>query len=65
MLANGYADEMLYERGMIETFGLPCPELNRRAHIDERARTVGDGELEFAARIRTHFTKSQPAFSGQ
>ncbi len=42
MLANGYADEMLYERGTIERFALPFDELKRRAHINARARAAND-----------------------
>jgi hypothetical protein len=57
MLANGYADEMLYERSMIERFGLHFDELKRRAHINERARAANDAP-DFSERIRTHFAIS-------
>ena len=53
MLANGYADQMLYERGTIDRFGLPFDELKRRAHINERARATSDTS-DFSERIRTH-----------
>lgn len=59
MLANGYADEMLYERGTIERFALPFDELKRRAHINERARAANDA-LDFSERIRTHFASATP-----
>lgn len=54
MLANGYADEMLYERKRIERFALSFAELKRRAHINERARAANEA-LDFSERIRTHF----------
>jgi hypothetical protein len=57
MLANGYADEMLYERGMIERLSLPFGELKRRSHINERARATNDA-ADFSERVRTHFTTS-------
>ena len=54
MLANGYADEMLYERGVIHRLGLPFDELKRRSHINSRARAANDAP-DFSERIRTHF----------
>jgi len=54
MLANGYADEMLYERGTIDRLGLSFDELKRRSHINSRARTANDTP-DFSERIRTHF----------
>jgi hypothetical protein len=54
MLANGYADEMLYERGTIDRFSLPFDELKRRSHINSRARAANDAP-DFSERIRTHF----------
>ena len=57
ILANGYADQMLYERGTIDSFGLPFDELKRRAHINERAR-ASDDTSDFSERIRTHFATS-------
>jgi hypothetical protein len=59
MLANGYADQMLYERGTIERFGLPFDELKRNAHINERARAANDAP-DFSERIRTHFSSPTP-----
>jgi hypothetical protein len=55
MLANGYADQMLYERGTIKRWSLPFDELKRRAHINERAQATNDAP-DFSERIRTHFT---------
>lgn len=54
MLANGYADEMLYERGTIDRLSLPFEELKRRSHINSRARAANDAP-DFSERIRTHF----------
>jgi uncharacterized protein DUF4105 len=39
LLANGYLDELGYERGMINT-SLPFPELRRRSEITSRARAA-------------------------
>jgi hypothetical protein len=50
MLINGYADEMLYERGLIDR-SLPFPELKRLAHINARATDANDSP-DFSARIR-------------
>ena len=55
MLANGYADEMLYERGTIDRLSLPFDELKRRSHINSRARAANDTP-DFSERIRTHFS---------
>ena len=54
MLANGYADEMLYERGTIDRLGLSFDELKRRSHINSRARAANDAS-DFSEHIRTHF----------
>jgi hypothetical protein len=54
MLVNGYADEMLYERGMIDRLSLPFDELKRRSHINARAQAT-DAVSDFSERIRTHF----------
>jgi len=45
LLANGYGNEVLYERGMIAT-NLPLAELKQRCHINERARAAGQAALE-------------------
>jgi hypothetical protein len=37
LLANGYLDEMAYERGLVDT-GLPFAELRRRSEVTERAK---------------------------
>jgi len=61
MLANGYGDELLYERGMIAT-NFPLAELKQRCHINERARAAGQ-EADFSARIRQDLPGIEPATS--
>jgi len=41
IIANGHLDEMLYERGILDR-SLPLPELKKRSHINERARSIKD-----------------------
>lgn len=50
LLANGYADQMLYERGNIDT-RLPFAELRERSHINTRAKTL-DQDPGFSQGIR-------------
>ena len=50
ILANGYLDQLGYERGQINT-SLPFEELRRRSDITARARAAGDRE-SFSALIR-------------
>jgi len=58
MLANGYGDELLYERGMIDT-NLPLPELKARARINERARAA-DKAADFSRQIREGIPGIEP-----
>lgn len=51
ILANGKADEMLYERHAIATAGLPFAELKQRSLINERARAA-DKDPDFSRLIR-------------
>jgi hypothetical protein len=51
ILVNGKGDELLFERGMLATGGLPFPELKRRSQINERARAAGAAP-DFSKRIR-------------
>jgi hypothetical protein len=51
ILANGKADELLYERGALGR-ALPFVELKRRAYINERAKAANDTP-DFSERIRT------------
>jgi hypothetical protein len=50
ILANGYIDEMMYERGTVDT-SLPFAELKTRSSIDTRAKAA-DKDPAFSARIR-------------
>ena len=50
MILNGKADELLYERGLVDRT-LPFEELKRRAYINPRAQAAGDA-ADFSARIR-------------
>ncbi len=50
LLANGHLDQLLYERGQIDT-GVPFGELRARSNITERAKAAGDS-ADFSARIR-------------
>jgi hypothetical protein len=50
VLANGYADQMLYERGAVDT-RLPFPQLKEQCWIDARARAA-DRDPAFSERIR-------------
>jgi Domain of unknown function (DUF4105) len=50
MLANGKADEMLYEQGILDR-SLPFAELKRRAAINERALATTDA-FDFSDQIR-------------
>ncbi len=51
LIANGFIDEMLYERGAIDT-SLPFPELKGRSLINARAKNV-DKSPDFSRLIRT------------
>jgi hypothetical protein len=50
LLVNGYGDELLYERGLINT-NIPLAELKRRVHINDRAKAVGNA-ADFSVQIR-------------
>ena len=50
LLANGYLDELLYERNEIDT-SLPFAELRARSNITNAARAADDSP-DFSARIR-------------
>ncbi|WP_298832341.1 DUF4105 domain-containing protein [uncultured Piscinibacter sp.] len=51
ILASGYVPEYLYEQGRLDTGGLPFAELQRRAHVNARARAA-DAARDFSRRIR-------------
>jgi hypothetical protein len=50
LLANGYGDQLLYERGAIDT-SLPFAELKRRSLINARA-VLADRSPDFSRLIR-------------
>jgi hypothetical protein len=50
LLANGYLDELAYERGTVDT-RLPLAELRQRSDITERARLCADRD-DFSSCIR-------------
>src|SRR5271154_6075571 len=50
MLANGHLDELLYERGQIDT-SLPFAEVKLRADITDKAKAADDSP-DFSAKIR-------------
>ena len=50
MLVNGYGNELLYERGRIDT-SLPVAELKQRSLINDKAKAAGQ-DPDFSARIR-------------
>jgi hypothetical protein len=58
LLLNGYLDELLYERGQIDT-SVPFDELKRRSDITDRARAAA-ADPDFSRRIRTAAPASQP-----
>jgi hypothetical protein len=57
LLANGHLDELLYERGQIDT-RLPFEELRARSNITERAKAAGDSP-DFSARIRQGLSETR------
>jgi hypothetical protein len=50
IVANGHLDELLYERGVIDT-SRPFAEVKAASLIDARAKAAGDGP-DFSSRIR-------------
>jgi hypothetical protein len=50
MLLNGLMDQLLYERGAIDT-SLPFPELKKISRINERAKAANDA-ADFSEKIR-------------
>jgi hypothetical protein len=50
IIVNGYLDELMYERGTVNT-DLPFQELKQRSHINGRAKAA-DKDPDFSRRIR-------------
>lgn len=57
VVVNGKLDELIYERGMLETAGLPFPELQKRTLINPKV-SAHPGKEGFSERIRS----GTPAF---
>lgn len=57
MLVNGKADEMLYERHLIATGGLPFSELKQRSLINKRAQAA-DKDPDFSSAIRDELPRA-------
>jgi hypothetical protein len=57
IIVNGYSDELLYERGRIDT-SLPFGELKKRSVINERARSAP--EERFSEEIRASLPGLNP-----
>jgi len=55
IIVNGKLDEMLYDRGLLVTGGLPFEELKRRAFINPKVRQHPEKE-NFSTRIRENVT---------
>lgn len=51
ILANGKGDEMMFDRGLLASGGLPFAELKKRARINDAALAAGDS-ADFSRRIR-------------
>jgi hypothetical protein len=51
ILASGYVPQYLYEEGRLEDMGLSFGELQRRAHVNTRAKAA-DSAPDFSRRIR-------------
>jgi hypothetical protein len=50
IIVNGFLDEMMYERGTVNT-SLPFAELKKRSYINPRAQ-LADKDMDFSRRIR-------------
>jgi hypothetical protein len=51
LLVNGKGDELMYERGLLATAGLPFPDLKKKVLINPAAQAAGDSP-EFSKLIR-------------
>ena len=50
LIKNGYFDELMYERGVLETWELPFSELKKQRHINQY---VADDPSDYSKKIRT------------
>jgi len=63
ILLNGKADEMMYQRHLIVTGGLPFAELKARSLINSRAQAA-DGSPDFSKLIRVGLPPSESSNTG-
>jgi len=63
MLINGHLDELLYERGVIDT-SLPFAELKQVSHINPRAKAA-DKAVDFSQQIRKGLPGFDEASNGE
>jgi len=59
ILVNGKGDEMMFEKGALETRGLPFPQLKQSAHANAAIKAA-DGSPDFSARIRADLYQKKP-----
>jgi len=59
ILVNGKGDEMMFERGVLETRGLTFPQLKQRAHANSAIKAA-DGSSDFSVRIREDLSQARP-----
>lgn len=59
IFVNGKGDEMMFERGALETRGLDIPQLKQRSHANAAIKAA-DGTSDFSARIRAGIFRNQP-----
>ncbi len=55
-ILTGATDRRLYVRGLLETFGMPFPELRAKSKINAKAQAA-DQDPDFSKKIRTLFLK--------
>jgi hypothetical protein len=59
ILVNGKGDEMMFERGALETRGLSFPDLKNSSHANAAIKAAG-GASDFSARIRADIYHTKP-----
>jgi hypothetical protein len=60
ILLNGKGDELMYERHLIVTGGLPFAELKTRSLINDRAKSA-DASPDFSKLIREGLPEALPS----
>jgi len=51
ILVNGYIDQLMYERGVVNT-SMPYEELRKISNVTEKAKAAGDDDPRFSEKIR-------------